>query len=123
MRAGGVFYLPDTAPVPSRDQLRGMLEHVLHPSERPDHLSEWLEIVRAGNSARNQLDPFARRFEIQHYWRLLRQRHESALEGNIGRIERALSEFFEISEPAVHADFVDIRRRLRDDWLERRWVA
>ena len=45
MQSGGVFYLPDTMPVPSRDQLRGLLEHALHRGQHPDHLEEWLEIV------------------------------------------------------------------------------
>jgi hypothetical protein len=69
------------------------------------------------------LDPFARRFEIQHYWRLLRQRHTSALEGNTSRIETALSEFFGISEQSIHADLIEIRRRLGTEWLERGRVA
>jgi hypothetical protein len=121
MRAGGVFFLPDTMPIPSRDQIRGQLDDALHHGEQPDHLSEWLNIVRASNSARNQLDRFARLFEIQHYWRLLCQRHTSILEGNIGRVEIALGRFFGISLGAIHADLIEIRERLGKGWLDRPW--
>lgn len=121
MRAGGVFFLPDTMPIPSRDQLRGLLDHALHGGEQPAHLAEWLDLIRSGNSAKNQLDRLGRLFEVQYYCRNLRQRHPNAFEGNIGRIEMALSQFFEISESSVHADLIEIRRRLKDTWLERPW--
>ena len=97
MRAGGVFYLPDTMPIPSRDQLRGMLDDALHRKEQPAHLNEWLQMVRAGNSARNQLDPFARAFEVQHYCRVIHQRHPAALINNTGRFEEALARFLNVS--------------------------
>jgi hypothetical protein len=121
MRAGGVFFLPDTMPIPSRDQLRGLLDHALHRGEQPDHLNEWLHIIRSSSGARNQLDRFARLFEIQHYWRLLRQRHASALEGNISRVETALARFFGISPASIHADLIEIRDRLGEAWLDRPW--
>jgi hypothetical protein len=121
MRAGGVFFLPDTMPIPSRDQLRGLLDHALHRGEQPAHLAEWLALVRSDNSARNQLDRLGRLFEVQHYFRILRQRHRNAFEGNVGRIEVALSQFFNNSESTVHADLIEIRRRLGNTWLERPW--
>ena len=121
MRAGGVFFLPDTMPIPGRDQLRGLLDHALHRGEQPVHLAEWLPLVRSDNSARNQLDRLGRLFEVQHYCRNLRQRHPNAFEGNVGRIEVALSQFFGNSESTVHADLIDIRRRLGKSWLERPW--
>jgi hypothetical protein len=121
MRTGGVFFLPDTMPIPSRDELRGMLDHALHRGEQPEHLTDWFHIIRASSGARNQLDRFARLFEIQHYWRILHQRHAAALAGNIGRIEAAVSQYFGISEATIHADLIEIRRRLGDHWLERPW--
>ena len=120
-RAGGVFFLPDTMPIPSRDQLRGMLDDTLHRGERPEHLGEWLEITRAGNNARNQLDRFGRLFEVQHYWRILHDRHPAALEGNIGWLEVALGEFFRLSDQTIHSDLIEIRRRLGDAWMDRTW--
>jgi hypothetical protein len=120
-RAGGVFFLPDTMPIPSRDQLRGMLDDALHRGEKPDHLEDWFEIARAGNTARNHLDRFGRLFEVQHYWRVLYDRHAAALEGNIGRLEVAMSKFFELSPQTIHSDLIQIRRRLGEEWMDRTW--
>jgi hypothetical protein len=121
MRAGGVFFLPDTMPIPSRDQLRGMLDDALHRGEQPDHLREWLKIIRASSGARNQLDRFGRLFEIQHYLRLLRQRHAEAIARKMQHVKRALCGFFEKSSTAVQSDLIEIRRRLGKAWLDRRW--
>ena len=121
MRAGGVFCLPDTLPLPSRDQLRGSIDDALHRGERPEHLEEWLNIARAGNTARNRLVRFGRLFEIQHHLRLLQKRHPSSLRGNIGRIEKSLAIFLDMKTESIHADLIEIRKRLGKDWLERAW--
>lgn len=121
MQAGGVFYLPDTMPVPSRDQLRGLLDHALHRGQHPEHLEEWLEIVRADNMARNRMDPFVRLFEIQHYWRILHQRHASAIYRKTGKLEAAFGGLFGVTEKRIHNDLIRIRKRLGGDWLDRTW--
>lgn len=121
MQVGGLFFLPDTIPLPSRDQLRGMLEHALHRGEQPEHLAEWLHIIRSDNTARNQMDKYARLFEIQHYWRILHARYASALQGNLGRVESALAEAFGVSKETMKADVATIRRRLGTDWRQRAW--
>jgi hypothetical protein len=121
MEAGGLFYLPDTMPIPSRDQLRGTLEDALHRGERPDHLQEWLEIVRAGNTARNRMDPFARWFELQHYWRILHQRHLSAINRKLGKLEDVFGNVFKVGAQQIHKDLIEIRSILGKDWLDRSW--
>ncbi|MCA9179347.1 MAG: hypothetical protein KDB14_33045 [Planctomycetales bacterium] len=121
MNTGGVFYLPDVMPMPSRDQLRSRLDDALHRGDRPQHLQEWLEIVRAGNTARNQMDPFARMFELQHYWRLLRERHADAIHRKIGDLANAFSSVFGVSSQRIKSDLAAIRRRLGPGWLSRPW--
>jgi hypothetical protein len=121
MGAGGVFYLPDTMPIPSRDQLRGMLEHALHRGDKPGHLTEWLEIVRADNPARNRMDPFIRYFELQHYWRILNQRHPSAICRKKEKLRNAFGRIFDVGSQQIKRDLADIRGRLGDDWLDRPW--
>lgn len=119
MRAGGVFYLPDTMPVPSRDQLRGMLECALHRGERPEHLEEWLTLVRGSNPARNPLDRFARLFQVQHFWRILHERHRASLQNRLVHAEGAMAEFSGVSAETMRTDFREIRRRLGRSWLDR----
>ena len=121
MDSGGVFYIPDTMPIPSRDQLRGMLDDALHSGGKPDHLAEWMEIVRAGNMARNQMDPFVRHFELQHYWRILHQRHASAVHRNVGKLEAAFAKILAVGTQQIHSDLIAVRKRLGSDWLDRPW--
>jgi hypothetical protein len=80
MRDGGrTFYMPDTFPVPTRDELRDLMEDALRGPSTPEHLAEWIANVRASNSAKNAVQRYARLFELQHYIRVLYQRHAKAL--------------------------------------------
>lgn len=119
--AGGVFFLPDTMPIPSRDQLRDMLDHALHRGDKPVHLEEWLDMVRPDNTARNRMDPFIRYFELEHYWRILRQRHSTAIYRKSGKLESAFATYLRIVDRRIHEDMIAIRKRLGSDWLERPW--
>ena len=115
---GGIFYFPDTFPIPSRDVLRGVLDDALrnHP---PEHLASWTALIARGNSAKNQIARFGRLFEIQHYCRILQERHRIALHRNLGKLEGALADYFGVSAKAIRADFQFLRKRLGPDWMER----
>ena len=116
---GGVFFLPDTMPIPSRDQLRGMLDDALHRRENVEHVAKWLDIVRSDNVAKNKMTPFMRYFELQHYWRFLNRRHASAIYRKTGKLEEAFGRVFEVSPRKIHLDMIEIRKRLGSDWLDR----
>ena len=119
MGVGGIFFVPDTMPIPSQSQLRGLLEHALHHGDSPEHLSEWFDIGRASNTAKNRMDPFIRMFALQHYWRILSQRHASSMSGKIGCCQRVLATILEVRPNQIKQDLIAIRNRLGDDWLER----
>ncbi len=89
MRHGGqTFYLPDTYPVPSRDELREIMEIALRGHEAPEHLAEWMQIVHSSNPARTPLKRFARLLGVQHYWRAIFDRHGNALRRTEARWQR-----------------------------------
>jgi hypothetical protein len=123
MRAGGVFNWPDICPVPSRDELRGILEDALRRNRSADHVAEWMEIVHRSNQAKNRILRLGRLFEVQHFWRLLHLRHTGALEGNVKRIEIVFADYYGLSDEAIHADLIEIRRRLSQDWISRGILA
>jgi hypothetical protein len=48
LQTGGLFVVPDTFPVPSRDEFRGRLDDALH-STPPDHLADCIRVLAARN--------------------------------------------------------------------------
>jgi len=117
---GALFYLPDTYPVPSRDELRAMIEDALHGGqEGVEHLSGWIKMIRGGNTAKNAITRFGRILEIQHYSRILEERHSDQIKRQQGRLERAIAKFLKVSTETVHKDFLFIRKRLGNEWMRR----
>ena len=119
MRAGGVFVLPDTFPIPSRDSLRGMLEDSLHGTKAPDHLADWMAIIASDNTAKKSLLKFARLLEVQHYYRILHHRHASVLQRQMTILKEILAAFLGTKQRTIHEDLLLIRNRLGGNWLER----
>jgi hypothetical protein len=117
--AGVQVFFPDTFPIPSRDELRGILEDALRGSAPPEHLTEWFDIIRTSNPAKSKIDRFARLFELQHYWRILHHRHGLAIEGRLEALKRAVASFLGKQETTIHPDLLFIRKRLGPEWPHR----
>jgi hypothetical protein len=111
-RSPGIFVVPDTFPVPSRDSLRGMLDDALHGSSSPEHLKEWGDVIASDNPAKQTIIRFAWLLELQHYWRILQHRHERALYRKATVLKKILAAFFATSQRTIHLDLSEIRRRL-----------
>jgi len=118
--AGAIVFFPDTFPISSRDELRGMLEDALRGQHRPDHLAEWFDIIRSDNPAKSQIDRFARLFELQHYWHILHDRHPAAIDKKLGLIKQVMASFLGKEEQTIHQDLLFIKKRLGADWLQHR---
>jgi hypothetical protein len=109
---GRLFYFPDTYPIPSRDQLRQLLDDSLHGGEPPEHLKEWMGFIDQKNPAKNKIARFARLVELQHYWKALLARHAAALDGNQERLVQALASFLKVSEDTIQRDLRLLQERL-----------
>jgi hypothetical protein len=117
MRHGGkTFYLPDTFPVPSRDELRDILEEALRGSQPPEHLLDWSQKVQANNAAKNTIPHFARLFALQHYWRAIYQRHGDGLRRSKAVVEEAMSAFLGVSTDSIRHDLGSIAEVLGEEW-------
>ena len=119
MRSGGAFVLPDTCSVPSRDELRWMLDDSLHRGPAPEHLTEWMELVARDNTAKKPFIMFERLFELQHYFRLLHHRHAPALQRKLIPVKEVLATFLGVSKRTVDGDLQFINRRLGSAWVQR----
>ena len=119
-RAGALYYFPDTFPIPSRDELRRVLEDVRSRSV-PAHLGEWSHIVRAGNQGKRDIQRYGRLFTLQHYWRVLHARHDKALHGYGGRVAlRAVFANFLGQKPeTIRKDLIFISSRVGKGWHRR----
>lgn len=118
-RAGGVICIPDTFPIPSRDELRNQLEPMLHGVQKPDHLTEWMDFIAKDNVAKRPILRFGRLLEFQHYYRTLDHRHRNALRGKSKVLKQLLAGVLETSEKTIVGDLGFIRQRLGKDWLDR----
>lgn len=116
MAAGRVINLPDTYPIPSRDELREILEDAIRESKPPEHLQDWIEIVRNDNAAKNQIDRYSRLFEFRHYWEVLYLRLHGSLFRQQERLRRAMAVYFGVSEDTIKRDLQFLRERLNTNW-------
>lgn len=114
--AGTTFYLPDIFPVPSRDELRVIIEECLRYGGAPEHLAGWGKLVQSTNSARNRLYRYARIFELQHYVRTLYGRHSEALSRKQSSLILALASFLKVNDATIKSDLRYIARKLGRDW-------
>lgn len=118
---GKLFYIPDTFPIPSTKELREQIEEALRGGPKlPNHLAEWGGMVSNRKFSKNKLTRYGRVFEVQHYCRLLYQRHPKALHWKRGKLEIALAGFLHCSVAALHADILGLNKRLGKNWETRR---
>jgi hypothetical protein len=119
METGGLFHIPDSFPIPSRDELRALLDESLRADTGVPHLAEWKKIVGARNSAKNEIERFGRIERLARYWALMHDRHLKALAGQKGRLHQAFAKFFDTSEDTIRRDLRRIEASLGKCWLDR----
>ena len=117
-RTGHHFYIPDTYPIPSRDELWNLLENAFH-RDASEHLEEWSSMVAGNNMAKKSLGKYARLFQLQHFWHVLYSRHAQSLCWQKGKLETVFAKFLDVSKETVHRNLLCIEDKLGKDWLER----
>ncbi len=118
LQTGGLFVVPDTFPVPSRDEFRNMLDDALHRSP-PEHLADWTAIIAGNNTAKQSIPRFARIFQLQHLWRVIHHRHRRTVHRRTTTLKQVFASFLQTGERTIHQDLMEISRRLGTDWKER----
>lgn len=116
MDAGGVFNIPDTCPLPSRDELREMLQDAIR-GRTSDHLDEWYRVIATANSAKTEISRYARLLELQHYWELIQVRHEDRVHRRLKALRRVIGEFLGASLASIEGDLRFLRGKLGSNFV------
>lgn len=113
VEGGQSFFIPDTFSVPTRDQLRHIIEDAVRGASSADHLEEWHGIVALGNTAKRQIERFGRVFEVQHYCQIIQSRYAKLLPGNRKKIVEVLAQFLKVQTYSIEQDIELITARLK----------
>ncbi len=116
MRAGGVFNWPDTFPLFARDQLRDMIADALQSTDSNKHLHEWQKIIASTNKAKNQFASYERQFRLQHFWKLLRERHPAAFNRRLKKLDQSFAAYLGVSEATIRNDRDTLKRNVGELW-------
>lgn len=117
--SGGMFFLPDTIPIPSRDELRSLITGALSAEEDISHLADWRELIDSSKPNKSAIDQYTRRFQVQHLWRILRERHPNIFSGNRGKLQELFASALNTGVNSIKEDFRALNRSLGDRWEER----
>ena len=114
-----VFSIPDIYPTQGTGVINEIMEDVLHEHHGSSHLTEWMKFIGKSNTVKNALPAYGRRFQLQHYWRILQHRYPSELHRKKGVLGHAFADYFDVSEDTIKGDLRFIQKRLGSDWMNR----
>jgi len=83
----------------------------------PEHLAEWFAINSRHNLSRNTIAAYSRRFELQHFMRVLYSRHADSLYRQGPRVREAMAEWLNVNEEVIRKDLQWLNGKLGRDWL------
>ncbi|MFN3148850.1 hypothetical protein [Bremerella sp.] len=117
--SGGFFFLPDIIPIPSRDELRSLITGALSAEEDTPHLAKWRSLMDSSKSKGPAIQQHKRRFQVQHCWRLLHERHPGIFSRKRNKLQQLFAGALETSVNSIKEDFREFNRTLGDHWEER----
>jgi hypothetical protein len=119
-QVGCLFFCPDIYPIPSGEELRKILEDAMRQIFGTDHLKEWKKLINVHNFAKTGIGKFARRFDVQHFARIIQQRFPTVLNRRRKGLDEALSLYLDVPEATIRGDIAELNRTLGRDWMSRR---
>ena len=111
---GGVSpHIPDIFPIDGTGPIVEQMENARNSFHAP-HLDEWKKLIGSESRQKKLVDTYARQFQFQHYFRVIRQRYPDQLRSKKGALYQAFASYFEVSKDAIERDASKL-----DDLLER----
>ena len=111
---GGVTpHIPDIFPIDGTGPVVEQMENARNSLHAP-HLNEWKRLIGSTSRQKKQVDTYARQFQFQHYFRVIRQRYPDQLRRKKGALYEAFASCFNVSKDAIERDASKL-----DDLLDR----
>jgi hypothetical protein len=105
---GGVApFLPDTFPIEGTGPTANMLDNIRTNMTAP-HLVEWNELTCSNSQMRTKIPSLARRFQLQHYWRVVTQRYTDELRRKRSKLYVAFATYFSVSKDTIERDVAEL---------------
>ena len=96
-------FLPDIFPVDAKGVNAQALENARMSIDSP-HLHEWKSLISISSRKKKKIDPYARQFRLQHFWRVLKQRYPGQLRRRKAVIEEAFGRYFDVNSRVIGRD-------------------
>ena len=106
-------HIPDIFPIDGTGPIVEQMENARNSRQAP-HLNEWKKLIGSESRQKKLVDTYARQFQFQHYFRVIRQRYSDQLRRKKGALYQAFASYFEVSKDAIERDASKL-----DDLLER----
>ncbi len=94
---------PDIFPIDGDGILSNILNDASQSNDAP-HLSSWRTVISRDSRLKKRVDSFARRFEFQHYWRVLNERYPNELAKSVNALDSCFAEYFDVSADTIRSD-------------------
>lgn len=111
------FY--DIYPIPGQGVVVETMEDILRPLHQADHLAEWKDVIRKSNTAKNVFHRYQRRFQLQHFWRVLHSRYSADLHRKKQKLMSAFADYFGVSIDSIKTDVRRLEKCLGEKWASR----
>lgn len=106
-------HIPDIFPIDGTGPIVEQMENARNSLQAP-HLNEWKKLIGSESRQKKLVDTYARQFQFQHYFRVIRQRYPDQLRRKKGALYQAFASYFEVSKDAIERDASKL-----DDLLDR----
>ena len=103
-------FIPDTFPI----QGTGLVVDQLNNSRLASgaaHLADWWNLTSNGTGNTRPFELFARQFQLQHYWRVLRTRFQTETDRKQQVFSYIFAAYFGVSQDSIRRDFQQLKKK------------
>ena len=101
-------FIPDTFPI----QGKGLVVDQLNNSRLASgatHLADWWNLTSNSTGNTRPFELFARQFQLQHYWRVLRTRFQTETDRKQQVFSHIFAAYFGVSQDSIRRDFQQLK--------------